>query len=196
MSEKGESSPFYKKAMELLSKTHKNFGILVSSYEDISFFIEEGYEVPFFYVPGDVCRQTDILQRLLDAKRPAVIEKAPFLAPQDIPRILQKVETLEEVVFVDTGMSFGYAHSVWDPKCSVFFKKTEKLFGLHLSELLDASSHYEHKPSWVREHTLDYLEALLVASHHLGSSFIVIKESHLSSNEIQKIYDVLKGLLK
>ena len=160
--------------LENLKKSSRNYGLILSSEEDIRFFDKRPELLgEIVYLPGDFCRQSDILVRAAELGCYLIIEKAPFLPPPDVQKILNKLHPFDKVAFVECGGSFGYSNSVLDLRSLVYFQKTKQPFGINLSELLHFSEpEYTHKPDWLTQ-SLDFVKPMIEVSFHLGGSFIV-----------------------
>ena len=66
--------------------------------------------------PAFLCRQTDFIQAVAKAGRPVNIKKGQFLAPWDMPHVLEKARATgnDDIMLCDRGTSFGYNSLVSD----------------------------------------------------------------------------------
>lgn len=66
--------------------------------------------------PAFLCRQTDFIQAVARAGRPVNIKKGQFLAPWDMPHVLEKARATgnDDIMLCDRGTSFGYNSLVSD----------------------------------------------------------------------------------
>ena len=66
--------------------------------------------------PAFLCRQTDFIQAVAKAGRPVNIKKGQFLAPWDMPHVLEKAKATgnNDIMLCDRGTSFGYNSLVSD----------------------------------------------------------------------------------
>lgn len=66
--------------------------------------------------PAFLCRQTDFIQAVARAGRPVNIKKGQFLAPWDMPHVLEKARATgnNDIMLCDRGTSFGYNSLVSD----------------------------------------------------------------------------------
>jgi 2-dehydro-3-deoxyphosphooctonate aldolase (KDO 8-P synthase) len=146
------------------------FGIIVSSPIEIE--IAANY-ANFLYIPGEICRQSDILESCAKTKIPLFIERGIFLAPNDISRVIEKLGNAE-VGIVDCGTSNGYSDSILDPRSLFLMQKTGYPLGIHLSDLLSPEgTSYSHRPHWLSNHS--FIEAFIKTGNAFGASFFVIK---------------------
>jgi 2-dehydro-3-deoxyphosphooctonate aldolase (KDO 8-P synthase) len=66
--------------------------------------------------PAFLCRQTDFIQAVAKAGKPVNIKKGQFLAPWDMPHVLEKARATgnDDIMLCDRGTSFGYNNLVSD----------------------------------------------------------------------------------
>jgi len=66
--------------------------------------------------PAFLCRQTDFIQAVAKAGKPVNIKKGQFLAPWDMPHVLEKAKATgnSDIMLCDRGTSFGYNSLVSD----------------------------------------------------------------------------------
>jgi len=66
--------------------------------------------------PAFLCRQTDFIQAVAEAGKPVNIKKGQFLAPWDMPHVLEKAKSTgnQDIMLCDRGTSFGYNNLVSD----------------------------------------------------------------------------------
>lgn len=146
------------------------YGCYVSTPEEIAVAREGG--VSFLYVPGEVCRQADVLAEARSCGLPVVLERGPFLPPSDVVRALEKLDGVA-CLLVDAGTVNGYADRILDPRALWLLRETGRPFGIHLGELLSpANSLYEHKPVWLTDDA--FLEPLALAARALGAIAYVL----------------------
>ncbi len=72
--------------------------------------------VDIMQTPAFLCRQTDFITTVAQAGIPVNIKKGQFLAPWDMPHVLEKAKSTgnEDVMLCDRGTSFGYNNLVSD----------------------------------------------------------------------------------
>lgn len=167
-------------------KLNKPFGIIVSSPSEIK--IAAKY-ADFLYIPGEICRQSDILEACALTKLPLFVERGVFLAPNDISRVIDKLSDAD-VAIVDCGSANGYSDSVLDPRVLYTLKNSGKPFGVNLSDLLSPEgASYPHRPQWLMNP--NFIDAFINTGNAFGASFFVIKNYGngilLTKNIIHKI---------
>jgi len=66
--------------------------------------------------PAFLCRQTDFITEVAKAGKPVNIKKGQFLAPWDMPHVLEKAKSIgnNDIMLCDRGTSFGYNNLVSD----------------------------------------------------------------------------------
>lgn len=66
--------------------------------------------------PAFLCRQTDFITEVAKAGKPVNIKKGQFLAPWDMPHVLEKAKSTgnNDIMLCDRGTSFGYNNLVSD----------------------------------------------------------------------------------
>ena len=151
-------------------ESSKPFGIIVSSPSEIKMASKYAN---FLYIPGEICRQSDILESCAKTKLPLFVERGIFLAPNDISRVLEKLGNAD-VGIVDCGTANGYSDVILDPRVLSVLQATGHSFGINLSDLLaPEGTTYSHRPSWLLNHS--FIEAFIKAGNAFRASFFVIK---------------------
>jgi len=66
--------------------------------------------------PAFLCRQTDFITEVARAGKPVNVKKGQFLAPWDMPHVLEKAKSTgnADIMLCDRGTSFGYNNLVSD----------------------------------------------------------------------------------
>lgn len=66
--------------------------------------------------PAFLCRQTDFITAVAETGKPVNIKKGQFLAPWDMPHVLEKAKATgnRDIMLCDRGTSFGYNNLVSD----------------------------------------------------------------------------------
>ncbi|MES0371157.1 MAG: 3-deoxy-8-phosphooctulonate synthase [Mariprofundaceae bacterium] len=66
--------------------------------------------------PAFLCRQTDFIKAVAETGKPVNIKKGQFLAPWDMPHVLEKARATgnRDIMLCDRGTSFGYNNLVSD----------------------------------------------------------------------------------
>ena len=72
--------------------------------------------VDILQTPAFLCRQTDFIQAVAKTGKPVNIKKGQFLAPWDMPHVLEKAKATgnSDIMLCDRGTSFGYNSLVSD----------------------------------------------------------------------------------
>ncbi len=161
----------HEKSLTELKSKHKNpFGICVTTVKDV---LIASQFANFLYIPGEFCRQSDVLDAAKNSKIPIVVEKGIFLSPNDLKRITEKIKG-SDFSLVECGSSNGYSDSILDPRSLYLLKKSSGYFGVSLSDLLASEGiQYEHRPHWLNNR--EFLNSFILTSSAFGVSFFVIK---------------------
>ena len=82
--------------------------------------------VDVIQIPAFLCRQTDLLEKAANSKKPVNIKKGQFLAPWDAKNITQKFESFgnTNISLTERGASFGYNNLVVDMRAFPVMKET------------------------------------------------------------------------
>lgn len=109
--------PGLKEGLEILKGIRREFAVPVLS--DVHRFeeIEPASEVlDIMQVPAFLCRQTDFLVEVSRHAKIVNIKKGQFMAPWDIPNILEKVVSTgnHNIMLTERGTCFGYNNLIAD----------------------------------------------------------------------------------
>jgi len=76
--------------------------------------------------PAFLCRQTDFITEVAKAGKPVNIKKGQFLAPWDMPHVLEKAKSTgnADIMLCDRGTSFGYNNLVSDFRSLIVMAET------------------------------------------------------------------------
>jgi len=76
--------------------------------------------------PAFLCRQTDFITKVAKAGKPVNIKKGQFLAPWDMPHVLEKAKSTGnlDIMLCDRGTSFGYNNLVSDFRSLIVMAET------------------------------------------------------------------------
>lgn len=74
--------------------------------------------VDILQIPAFLCRQTDLVIECAKTQKWINVKKGQFLAPWDIPPIIEKVYKTgnKKLLITERGVSFGYNNLVFDPR--------------------------------------------------------------------------------
>ncbi|NBW81339.1 hypothetical protein EBR21_06250 [bacterium] len=109
------------------------------------------------YIPGEFCRQGDVLSAAAESGKLILLERGAFLAPNDIVLALEKLgEAKNRVILVEAGSSFGYSDRVLDPRALEVLVNLDCPVALNLNALTKATgTSYEHRPQWLNDNKFD-----------------------------------------
>ncbi|MFQ5582144.1 MAG: 3-deoxy-8-phosphooctulonate synthase [Mariprofundaceae bacterium] len=76
--------------------------------------------------PAFLCRQTDFIVAVTSAGKPVNIKKGQFMAPWDMPHVLEKAVATgnKDIMLCDRGTSFGYNNLVSDMRSLMVMRET------------------------------------------------------------------------
>ena len=89
--------------------------------------IEETSKVlDIMQIPAFLCRQTDFLMAVARAGRIVNVKKGQFLAPWDVPNVVEKIVSAgnDKVLITERGATFGYNNLVADMRSLPLLRKT------------------------------------------------------------------------
>jgi 3-deoxy-D-manno-octulosonic acid (KDO) 8-phosphate synthase len=103
------------------------------------------------FIPGEFCRQGDVLAAATASKKIILLERGAFLAPSDLTRAVEKLgEAKSSLILVEAGSSFGYSDRVLDPRALEIMLSLNCPLALNLNALVQPSgAAYEHRPLWM-----------------------------------------------
>jgi len=116
-SAKSYRGPGMKEGLRILKEIKDEFGIPVLS--DVHRFEEidaAAKVLDIMQVPAFLCRQTDFIVEVARRARVINIKKGQFLAPWDIPNVIEKAASAgnRNIIITERGVSFGYNNLVSD----------------------------------------------------------------------------------
>lgn len=109
------------------------------------------------FIPGEFCRQGDVLSAASTSGKIIFLERGAFLAPSDLTRAVEKLgDAKSRVVLVEAGSAFGYSDRVLDPRALEVMRNLNCPLALNLHALLLPSGKpYEHRPNWLNGSSFD-----------------------------------------
>ncbi|MES2615150.1 MAG: hypothetical protein V4591_07035 [Bdellovibrionota bacterium] len=175
------------KMCELKKKHNSPFGICVTTADDVK--IASKY-ASFLYIPGEFCRQADVLAEAKNAQIPLVVEKGVFLAPNDIKRLCEKIQGAD-FCLVECGSANGYSDSILDPRSLMLMQQNSSCFGISLSDLLSPEgTHYAHRPQWLGNH--EFMKAFIKTGKAFQASFYVTKNNAHDQFNAEQILEMVR----
>lgn len=124
---KSYRGPGLKKGLEILSKVKKKFNVPILTDVHCKEDVKEVAKVAdIIQIPAFLSRQTDLLIEAAKTKKIVNIKKGQFLAPWDIKRAIEKVQSAgnEKIILTERGFSFGYNNLVVDFRSIPIMKET------------------------------------------------------------------------
>ena len=113
--------------MEILEEVKRRYGtpILTDVHSEA--------EVPIvaqvadvLQIPAFLCRQTDLVLAAGESGRVVNIKKGQYMAPDDVPNIVAKLESTgcRKILITERGVSFGYHNLVADMRSLLILRET------------------------------------------------------------------------
>ncbi len=103
--------------LELLAKVRSEFSVpIVTDVHTVEEIVQAGEVVDLIQIPAFLCRQTDLLIASGRTKKPVMIKKGQFVAPEDMVYAARKVVEGggDQVLLCERGACFGYRDLVVD----------------------------------------------------------------------------------
>lgn len=120
--------PGREQGLAILERVRRETGlaVLTDVHEDTP-VDEVAATVDVLQTPAFLCRQTDFIQRVAGAGLPVNIKKGQFLAPWDMPHVVQKARAVgnDRVMVCERGFQFGYNNLVADMRGLAEMRKTD-----------------------------------------------------------------------
>lgn len=148
------------------------------------------------YIPGEFCRQGDVLRAAAESGKTILLERGAFLAPSDIRRAVEKLGSAHErLILVEAGSSFGYSDRVLDPRSLLLMTRLGFPVALNLNALTtSAGVPYQHRPAWLADHAFD--SAFIQTALAFDISYLILPTAReLSSSALSLWLDARKESL-
>ena len=106
-------------------KSELELPILTAVHENTP-IVEVASVVDVLQTPAFLVRQTDFMQRVARAGLPMNIKKGQFLAPWDMPQVVEKCKAAgnDQIMLCERGVSFGYNTLVSDMRSLPVMRET------------------------------------------------------------------------
>jgi 3-deoxy-D-manno-octulosonic acid (KDO) 8-phosphate synthase len=132
----------------------------------------------FLYIPGEICRQADVLEAAAASGKRVLLERGAFLSVPDVLRAVEKLSG-SEVVVVEAGSSFGYSDRILDPRSLALIRDSGISMALQLSELISPRGEaYRWTPGWNADER--FVEAYIRVAESFGVKMLVCDETRHS----------------
>ena len=125
-----------KEGLKILSNIKKQYNVPIITDVHLPEEIEQVADVvDIIQIPAFLCRQTDLIVEAAKTKKWLNIKKGQFLAPQDVIKIIEKVNNAgsNNVLICERGYTFGYNNLVVDMRGIEWMRKQ----GIHV--VMDAT---------------------------------------------------------
>jgi len=113
--------------LKILQRVRNDIGVpvLTDVHEDTP--LDEVAEVvDVLQTPAFLCRQTNYIQKVAACGKPVNIKKGQFLAPWDMPNVVNKAKATgnDRIMVCERGASFGYNYLVSDMRSLAVMRET------------------------------------------------------------------------
>lgn len=113
--------------LKILEGVRERIGVpvLTDVHEDTP-LAEVAAVVDVLQTPAFLCRQTNFILAVASQGRPVNIKKGQFLAPWDMPRVVEKARSTgnQQILVCERGVSFGYNNLVSDMRALAAMRAT------------------------------------------------------------------------
>lgn len=119
--------PGIDKGLEMLDRVKEELKLPVTTDIHEPWQAERAGEVvDLIQIPAFLSRQTDLLLAAGRTGKPVSVKKGQFLAPWDMERVVEKIESAggEKIVLIERGTFFGYGNLVVDFRSIPIMKAT------------------------------------------------------------------------
>jgi len=119
--------PGLEKGLEMLGRIKEEAGVPITTDFHEPWQAEKVAEVvDLLQVPAFLSRQTDMLLAAGRTGKPVSVKKGQFLAPWDMKRVVEKIESTgnKKIVLIERGTFFGYGNLVVDFRSIPIMKET------------------------------------------------------------------------
>lgn len=111
--------PGLEKGLKILADVKQEFGLpVITDIHESRQALPVGEVANVIQIPAYLCRQTDLIKASSEACKYINVKKGQFLAPQDVPLIVEKANNFgSKICFItERGYTFGYNNLVVDPR--------------------------------------------------------------------------------
>jgi 2-dehydro-3-deoxyphosphooctonate aldolase (KDO 8-P synthase) len=204
--------PGLKAGLEILAEVKREMGVpILTDVHEIDQVTAAAEVADVLQIPAFLCRQTDFVVAVAKSGRVVNVKKGQFLAPWDIPNVLQKILSAgnDQVLLTERGVSFGYNNLVADMRSLVIMRDLgypvifDATHSLQLPGGLGDASGGERKyiPALARAGVAAGIDALFMEVHedpeHAlsdGPNSLPLQEFEGLLRTIKEIDDVVKGI--
>lgn len=109
--------PGMAEGLRLLAKVRETYKVpIISDVHSIEQIGPASEVLDVLQLPAFLCRQTDLLQAAARCGIPVNVKKGQFMAPWDVPNIIDKFKAAgsDDLMLTERGVSFGYNNLVVD----------------------------------------------------------------------------------
>ena len=119
--------PGLARGLEILAEVKAKYGVpILTDVHSVPEVAPAAVVADVLQLPAFLCRQTDLVLALGGSGRAVNIKKAQFMAPWDIGRVIEKVESTgnRRILLTERGASFGYNNLVADMRSLLVMRAT------------------------------------------------------------------------
>jgi 2-dehydro-3-deoxyphosphooctonate aldolase (KDO 8-P synthase) len=119
--------PGMEEGLRVLELVKKEVGVpVITDVHEDTPVNEVASVVDVLQTPAFLVRQTSFLQRVAAAGKPVNVKKGQFMAPGDMPNVVEKLRQVgnDQIMLCERGVSFGYNNLVSDMRALEIMKRT------------------------------------------------------------------------
>lgn len=172
--------------------------LVVTQAAEVRTAAQQGYRS--FYIPGEHCRQGDLLDACAAKGHTVWLERGSFLAPSDVKHALIRLRDAQRLIVVDAGTQNGYSDRILDPRALRLYQSWGCEFALSDFDLSFGSGENSdgYRPHWVTSPELrdTFLREAMAWGAHFVCKWPSAAEATLKDTTLKMLIELLRGELK
>lgn len=195
--------PGLSKGLKILQNVKDELKLpIISDIHETSQVHEAAEVLDILQIPAFLCRQTDLISEAAKTGKPVNIKKGQFLAPQDVNKIIEKMEHYgnKNIILTERGTSFGYNNLVADMRSLVIMREFgypvvfDATHSVQLPGALGYCSGGERKfvPYLAKAATATGIDALFIEIHDDPDKAPCDGQNMININDLE---DILKSVV-
>lgn len=125
-SEKYYTGPSLENSIKIFKHLKNKLGVeLITDFHNLyEVETEISDVVDMLQIPAYLCMQTELVLKIANVGKPVNIKKGQFLHPEDVQKVVKKVESTgnKNIMITERGTCFGYRDLVVDPRSFLYLK--------------------------------------------------------------------------
>ena len=197
--------PGLENGLEILAQVKSQIGVpILTDVHEIDQVGAVKEVADILQIPAFLCRQTDFVLAVANARRVVNVKKGQFLAPWDMRNVLDKILSTgnDQVLLTERGASFGYNNLVSDMRALVVMRELgypvvfDATHSLQLPGGLGGASGGERKyiPALVRAGVAAGVDALFMEVHEDPDHALSDGPNSLRLDDFENLLKMVKRL--